>query len=97
MKKLLGIFGLLVVVFAATAIANPQFVSAYNLQNLITWTSLFGIISIGGVWYEVNRGCGHRAIGCGTLVVGVVGRDIIGQVRMKCATASARERTCSFS
>jgi hypothetical protein len=28
MKKLLGIFGLLVVVFLATAVANPQFEQA---------------------------------------------------------------------
>jgi len=69
MKKLLGIFGLLVVVFAATAIANPQFVSAYNLQNLVTWTSLFGIISIGVAFVIITGGI-DLSIGS---VIGLVG------------------------
>ena len=56
MRKLLGIFGLLVAVFALTSIANPQFVSAYNLQNLIRWTSLFGIISIGAAFVIITGG-----------------------------------------
>ena len=69
MKKLLGIFGLLVVVFVATAVANPQFVSAYNLQNLITWTSLFGIISIGVAFVIITGGI-DLSIGS---VIGLVG------------------------
>lgn len=69
MKKLLGIFGLLVVVFTATAVANPQFVSAYNLQNLITWTSLFGIISIGVAFVIITGGI-DLSIGS---VIGLVG------------------------
>lgn len=69
MKKLLGIFGLLVVVFTATALANPQFVSAYNLQNLITWTSLFGIISIGVAFVIITGGI-DLSIGS---VIGLVG------------------------
>ena len=43
-------------VFALTSIANPQFVSAYNLQNLIRWTSLFGIISIGAAFVIITGG-----------------------------------------
>jgi ribose transport system permease protein len=69
MKKLLGIFGLLVVVFTATALINPQFVSAYNLQNLITWTSLFGIISIGVAFVIITGGI-DLSIGS---VIGLVG------------------------
>ena len=69
MKKLLGIFGLLVVVFAATSLANPQFVSAYNLQNLIRWTALFGIISIGAAFVIITGGI-DLSIGS---VIGLVG------------------------
>ena len=47
MKKTFGILGLLVVVFLGTWVLEPRFVSAYNLQNIIRWTSLFSIISIG--------------------------------------------------
>lgn len=69
MKKLLGIFGLLVVVFVVTALANPQFVSAYNLQNLIRWTSLFGIISIGVAFVIITGGI-DLSIGS---VIGLIG------------------------
>ena len=69
MKKLLGIFGLLVVVFVATSLANPQFVSAYNLQNLIRWTALFGIISIGAAFVIITGGI-DLSIGS---VIGLVG------------------------
>ena len=69
MKKLLGIFGLLFVVFTATALINHQFVSAYNLQNLISWTSLFGIISIGVAFVIITGGI-DLSIGS---VIGLVG------------------------
>ncbi len=69
MKKLLGIFGLLVAVFLVTALANPQFVSAYNLQNLVRWTSLFGIISIGVAFVIITGGI-DLSIGS---VIGLVG------------------------
>ncbi len=69
MKKLLGISGLFLVVFAATSVANPKFVSAYNLQNLISWTSLFGIISIGVAFVIITGGI-DLSIGS---VIGLVG------------------------
>lgn len=47
MKKNLGILCLFLVVFIATAFANPDFVNAYNLENLIRRASLYGIIGIG--------------------------------------------------
>ena len=69
MKKLIGIFGLFVVVFVLTAFINPQFVSAYNLQNLIRWTALFGIISIGAAFVIITGGI-DLSIGS---VIGLVG------------------------
>jgi len=69
MKKLLGIFGLLIVVFTATALINDKFVSAYNLENLISWTSLFGIISIGVAFVIITGGI-DLSIGS---VIGLVG------------------------
>lgn len=47
MKKLLGLLVLFVVVFAYTAIANPQFMDHGNLVNLLRWTGLYGILGIG--------------------------------------------------
>ena len=39
-----------------TWIVEPKFVSAYNLQNIIRWTSLFGIISIGVAFVIITGG-----------------------------------------
>ena len=46
-KNVFGIFVLLVVIFAITAIINPKFLNAYNMQNLIKWSSLYAVMSIG--------------------------------------------------
>jgi ribose transport system permease protein len=56
MKKVLGIFTLLVFVCVVTVIENPKFVNAYNLQNIIRWTSLFAIIGIGAAFVIMTGG-----------------------------------------
>ena len=56
MKKNLGILALFVVVFMVTAWANPRFVNAYNLQNLIQRASLYGIIGIGVAFVIITGG-----------------------------------------
>lgn len=68
MKKFLGIFALLVVICAFTAIMNPQFLNAYNVQNTIRWTALYGILSI-GVSFVIITGGIDLSIGS---VVGLV-------------------------
>lgn len=69
MKKTLGIFALLVVICAFTAWRSPSFLSAYNVQNTIRWTGLYGIISIGVAFVIVTGGI-DLSIGS---VVGLVG------------------------
>lgn len=56
MKKILGILGLFVAVCVWTTWRNGDFVSAYNLENLIRWTALFGFISIGVGFVIITRG-----------------------------------------
>jgi ribose transport system permease protein len=56
MKKNLGIFGLFVAIFLTTTLLNPQFVGAVNVENLIRWTALFGLISIGASFVIVTSG-----------------------------------------
>ena len=56
MKKVLGIFGLLVAICVATAIAEPRFFAAYNVQNQAMWIGLFGIISIGVAFVIITGG-----------------------------------------
>jgi len=68
-RKLLGISGLLLVVFVLTALLEPNFLSAYNLQNTLRWTGLFGIISIGAAFVIITGGIDLSA----GSVVGLIG------------------------
>ena len=57
MKKILGIFGLLVAISVLTAIFNTEsFLSAYNLENLLRRSALFGIISVGAAFVIITGG-----------------------------------------
>ena len=56
MRKILGISGVLVVVFIITALLEPNFLTPYNLQNTLRWTGLFGIISIGAAFVIITGG-----------------------------------------
>jgi ribose transport system permease protein len=55
-KKILGILGLLVAICIFTSLKSDNFLSAYNIQNLIRWTALFGIISIGVAFVIITGG-----------------------------------------
>ena len=72
MKKILGILGLLVTIFIVAWSVEPKFASAYNLQNIIRWTSLFGIISIGVAFVIITGGI-DLSIGS---LIGLVGCSI---------------------
>ncbi len=69
MKKILGILGLLASVVVLTAILNPQFLGADNLENTLQRTSLFAILSIGVAFVIITGGI-DLSIGS---VVGLVG------------------------
>jgi len=69
MKKLLGIFGLLVFLCAFTAINEPNFLTAFNIENNLKRIGPFGIISIGALFVIVTGGI-DLSIGS---VVGLVG------------------------
>jgi len=69
MKKNLGILALFLVVFIITAVFSRNFISAYNLQNLIQRTSLYGIIGIGVAFVIITGGI-DLSIGS---VIGLVG------------------------
>src|SRR2546425_97050 len=69
MKKVLGILGVLIVVVVLTSVLNPNFVTAYNLQNILQRTALYGILGI-GVAFVIMSGGIDLSIGS---VVGLVG------------------------
>ena len=55
-KNILGIFILLVAIFVVTAMINPKFLNAYNMQNLIKWSSLYAIMSLGVAFVIITGG-----------------------------------------
>ena len=56
MKKILGILGLLIFICVVTSLKSGQFLTAYNIENLIRRTSFFGIISIGAAFVIITSG-----------------------------------------
>ena len=55
-KNILGILGLLIVIFIVTAVLNPKFLSAYNMQNLVKWSSLYAIMGVGVAFVIITGG-----------------------------------------
>lgn len=56
MSKILGIAGLLLFVCLMTALFSEHFLTAYNIENLLRRTALFGILSIGAGFVIVTGG-----------------------------------------
>jgi len=69
MKKILGIFGLLVCICVVTTMVNRAFLEPVNIENLLRWTALFGFISI-GVSFVIITGGIDLSIGS---VIGLTG------------------------
>lgn len=69
MKKTSGILMLLVYVCVATTLLNDKFITAFNLENLTRWSSLFGILGIGVAFVIITGGI-DVSIGA---VIGLVG------------------------
>jgi ribose transport system permease protein len=68
-KKTIGIFCVLVVVIAFASLRNPDFLTPYNLQNILQRASLYGILGI-GVSFVIMSGGIDLSIGS---VIGLVG------------------------
>ncbi len=69
MKKVLGILGLFLIVFGFTAANSENFTSASNMQNLLNWTGLYGVLGIGAAFVIITGGI-DLSIGS---VIGLVG------------------------
>ncbi len=55
-KRIGGIAVLLVVIMLVTTIANPRFLNPYNIRNIMRWTGLFGILSLGAAFVIITGG-----------------------------------------
>jgi len=56
MKKIFGILGLLIAVCLVTASLSDSFLSAYNVENVLRRSALFGILSIGVAFVIITGG-----------------------------------------
>lgn len=56
MKKILGVLGLFLFVCVATSLASEHFLSAFNVENLLRRSALFGVLSIGAAFVIVTGG-----------------------------------------
>lgn len=94
MRRLAGILGLTVVVFVATGLLEPNFLSAYNLQNLTRWTALFGILSLSATFVIVTGGI-DLSIGSVVCLVGSVLGWLLSQRGWSAGAAVAAVMTMS--
>lgn len=90
MKKVLGIFGLLLTICVFTAVMNPDFLNPYNVQNTVRWTSLYGILSIGVAFVIITGGI-DLSIGS---VVGLVGSLLAWLMTVKGVPAAVALPVC---
>lgn len=79
MKKVLGISVVLVTVAIITASISPAFLSAYNIENLLRRSALFGIIGIGASLVIITGGI-DLSIGSLICLVGCLTPWLITQV-----------------
>lgn len=56
MKRIAGISILLVAIVAITTIVDVRFLSPYNVRNVLRWTGLFGILSLGVAFVIITGG-----------------------------------------
>jgi len=56
MKKILGIFLTLVILYGITALLGDGFLSAYNQEKLLERTALFGILAVGVAFVIITGG-----------------------------------------
>ena len=69
MKRVAGIGVLLLVVMIISAIVEPAFMNPYNLGNILRWSGLFGILSLGEA-FPIMTGGIDLSVGS---IVGLIG------------------------
>jgi len=69
MKRVGGITFLLLFIIVITVIIQPRFFTAYNIRNILRWTGLFGILSLGILFVLITGGI-DLSVGS---VVGLIG------------------------
>jgi ribose transport system permease protein len=56
MKRVAGIGILLIAIMTISAVIEPTFVNPYNIKNILRWTGLFGLLSLGEAFVIMTGG-----------------------------------------
>lgn len=56
MKRIAGIVIILIAVIIISTVININFISPYNLKNILRWTGLFGLLSVGECFVILTGG-----------------------------------------
>ncbi len=56
MKKIAGIVIILIAVIIISTVININFISPYNIKNILRWTGLFGLLSVGECFVILTGG-----------------------------------------
>lgn len=80
-KRIAGIAALLLLVMAATAIIDVRFLSSYNLRNVMRWTGLFGLLSLGTAFVIVTGGI-DLSTGSMVALIGTLNAHMLTRIGM---------------
>jgi len=69
MKKVAGILIILIAVIIISTVININFISPYNIKNILRWTGLFGLLSVGECFVVLTGGI-DLSVGS---IVGLIG------------------------
>lgn len=56
MKRIGGVTGILILVIIVTSAIDRNFISPYNIVNVLRWTGLFGLLSLGAAFPIITGG-----------------------------------------
>jgi ribose transport system permease protein len=79
MKRILGIGAVLVAGMLITTIIDRNFLNPYNIKNILRWTGLFGLLSL-GVSFVIMTGGIDLSVGS---IVGLIGGLSANFIRMR--------------
>jgi ribose transport system permease protein len=86
MKRIAGIAVLLVAVMLITTLIDTTFIKGYNIMNIMRWTGLFGILSLGEA-FPVMTGGIDLSVGSIAGLIGALSANFIRMREMPIALA----------
>ena len=88
MKRIAGIAVLLLVVILITTLIDTTFIKGYNIKNILRWSGLFGILSLGEA-FPIMTGGIDLSVGSIAGLIGALSANFIRMREMPIALALA--------